>query len=223
MFDVQQSGVPAHQGGGERIRLGEPAGHSERLVSELERLRRLGENEVLREPRQDAHRERAVVRSERGEDVVKEVGVGGIRGDGRIEAPPGAECGAREPVGRAELARQFKRPRERRARVGFARLPADRAERQQQVAARGGIITPDQRKQAEHAFVVLDGSLVGVSHLSRSPRLEAEHDGLVRAADSARLEIVMCQLGRVHGQRRISSASATRRCRRSRRLAMGRS
>ena len=47
MVDVQERGVAAHQGGGERRRLGQPPRHVERLVGEHQRLPlRLGEDEV---------------------------------------------------------------------------------------------------------------------------------------------------------------------------------
>ena len=77
VLDVQQRGVAAHQRGGKRVRLGQPAGHRERLVRELGgALRGLGEDEVLREPREHAHAQRAVAGLERREGLLEQVGVG---------------------------------------------------------------------------------------------------------------------------------------------------
>jgi hypothetical protein len=61
VVDVQKRGVAAHQGRGERRRLGQPPRHVERFVGEHQGPPlRLGEDESLGEPRQHSGPERAV-------------------------------------------------------------------------------------------------------------------------------------------------------------------
>ena len=145
MLDVQQGGVPAHQGRGKRVRHGQTAGRCERLVRQPAGLRGLGEDEVLREPREHAHAKRAVGWSERREGLFEQVGVAAVTRHRGVEATADAQRGAREPVSRAEPARELEGLAECRARRRIAGLPASLTEREQQVAARRGIVTSDQR------------------------------------------------------------------------------
>ena len=225
VLGVQQRGVASLERGRERLRLADPAGHPDRLAGELGGAARgLGEDEVLGQARQQAHAQRAVARLEARERLLEQGGVGVVRRPGRVEAPARAERRACEPVGGADGPRQLERLQERRAGVGLAGLPARRAQRQQHVAAGGGIVAPDLLETDQRALVVHRRVLVGVRRLGGLARPEVEDERLGRAADGARLEVVVGDLGGIRRARLVSSsASAMCRCRRSLRLAIGRS
>ena len=174
VLGVQQGGVPAHQRGGQRVRLARAAAPSPTAsAAGLGRsLRGLREHEVLGQAREDPHAQHAVAGLERRRAPPRAARrrrrrwPPGRRSARRRRAPP-APAGRATPSPRASSTRLH----ERRARVGLAGLPASRAERQQHVAARRRR-RPDAptSQRDERALVVRDRVLVGVRRLAAPPR-----------------------------------------------------
>ena len=131
VLDVEQGGVAAHQGGGERAVVADAARHRHRLGAEPRRpVAGAGEREVLGQAREQPRPQRALGVPERGERLLEPGDVGGVGGDRHVEAPAGAERGAGQDLG---VAGDLHRLVERRAGAGLAGLPAHVAEGDQEV------------------------------------------------------------------------------------------
>ena len=226
MLDVQQRGVPSHQRGGRALGSAEPPGHVERLVGELERASP-GARSTRFSARRASTRTRSTLSSGPSADSIslEELRVRRsrwppARRTGRPRRAPRAPSGSGEPSSRASRSASANVAR------GLGSLACQRAapsasSTSQRAAASS---RPTSGRTAEHALVVLDRGLVGVGRLSRHarsagctrspcprrrPRAPRSSDGPAPPGCTGRGE--------------ISSASATRRCRRTRRLAIGRS
>ena len=118
VLDVEQRGVAAHQGGGERPVVADAARHRHRLGAEPRRpVAGAGEREVLGQAREQPRPQRALGVPERGERLLEPGDVGGVGGDRHVEAPAGAERGAGQDLGVARRPPPPRRtPRGRRAR-----------------------------------------------------------------------------------------------------------
>ena len=143
VVDVEQRGVAAHQRGFERARVAGRARHRDRLGAERGRaVAGVGEREVLGEPRQQPRAQRAVRVAERGERLLEPADVGGVARGRHVEAAAGAEHRARQRLGRVVAAGELGGLVERRARARLARLPADVAERDQELGPRQRVVRP---------------------------------------------------------------------------------
>ena len=151
--------MPPHQRGRERARLTEPSRHVDRLGRQLAgTLWRLREDQLLRQARKESHAQHAVSRLQRREGLLEQSDVGIVGGPGGVEPSARAQHGPRQPAGGREPAGELDRLHERRARVGLIRLPASGPERQQHIAARGGVIAVDDLQGGERALVVRSAS-----------------------------------------------------------------
>ena len=103
---------------------------------------------------QEPHAERAVARRELGERLVEHLDLGEVGGARGVEATAGPERRRCQPVRRADPARELERPHERGASVWRTGLPASGAEGQQHVAARRGVVAPDDLQRGKRALVL---------------------------------------------------------------------
>ena len=206
VIDVEQRGVAAEQRGGEGALVAGGARHRHRLGPQLLRaVAGVREREVLGEPRQQPRAQRPVRVAERGERLLEPADVGGVARGRHVEPAAGAEHRAGQRLGRGVGAGQLGGLVEGGAGARLARLPADVAERDQELGARERVVRPERD---ERLLEVPRALLIGVRGHGLAGCLGPVGDGPLRPADLAGGEEVVGELAgrRAGGLERLARA-----------------